>query len=76
MKLPGEKFSALLERLDAAVSDDLNTAVALTVVEEIAAMKKVIEAGLFTTLVQSGWVLAARGITSMEEVDRVASARC
>ncbi|MFM5906018.1 MAG: cysteine--tRNA ligase, partial [Novosphingobium sp.] len=38
---PGPKFAALLEKLDAAVSDDLNTAVALTVVEEIAAMKKV-----------------------------------
>ena len=38
---PGPKFQPLLERLDAAVSDDLNTAVALTVVEEVAAMKKV-----------------------------------
>lgn len=41
----------------------------------IAAMKRVIETGLFTTLVQSGWVQAARGVTSVEEVDRVASAR-
>ncbi len=38
---PGAKFQPLLERLDAAVSDDLNTPVALTVVEEIAALKKV-----------------------------------
>ena len=38
---PGPKFLALIEKLDAAVSDDLNTAVALTVVEEIAALKKV-----------------------------------
>lgn len=41
----------------------------------IAAMKRNIEQGMFTTLVQSGWVQAARGITSLEEVDRVATAR-
>jgi general secretion pathway protein E len=41
----------------------------------IQAMKKVIESGLFTTLVQNGWQLVARGVTTMEEVDRVASAR-
>jgi general secretion pathway protein E len=41
----------------------------------IQAMKKVIEQGMFTTLVQSGWLLAARGVTSLEEVDRVATAR-
>jgi type II secretory ATPase GspE/PulE/Tfp pilus assembly ATPase PilB-like protein len=41
----------------------------------IAAMKKVIETGMFTTLTQSGWIQVARGITSMDEVDRVATAR-
>jgi type II secretory ATPase GspE/PulE/Tfp pilus assembly ATPase PilB-like protein len=41
----------------------------------IQAMKRVIEQGMFTTLVQSGWVQAARGVTSLEEVDRVATAR-
>ena len=41
----------------------------------LAAMKKVIEQGLFTTLVQSGWQLAARGVTTLEEVDRVATSR-
>jgi general secretion pathway protein E len=41
----------------------------------IQAMKKVIETGLFTTLVQSGWQLVARGVTTLEEVDRVASVR-
>lgn len=41
----------------------------------IAAMKKVIETGMFTTLVQSGWQQVARGVSTMEEVDRVASAR-
>ena len=38
---PGQKFAALLERFDAAVSDDLNTPVALTVLEEAAGLKKV-----------------------------------
>ena len=41
----------------------------------IAAMKRVIESGLFTTLVQSGWVQVARGVTTLDEVDRVAAAR-
>lgn len=39
----------------------------------IADMKRVIEQGHFTTLTQSGWQLVARGFTSLEEVDRVAS---
>ena len=39
--VPGPKFAAYLERFDAAVSDDLNTAVALTVLEEVAALRKV-----------------------------------
>ena len=37
---PGAKFAALLERFDAAMSDDLNTAVALTVLEEAVGLKK------------------------------------
>jgi general secretion pathway protein E len=41
----------------------------------IAAMKRVIESGMFTTLVQSGWQLVARGITTLDEVDRVATTR-
>jgi type II secretory ATPase GspE/PulE/Tfp pilus assembly ATPase PilB-like protein len=41
----------------------------------ITAMKRIIESGLFTTLVQSGWIQVARGITTMEEVDRVAAVR-
>ena len=35
------KFAGLLERFDAAISDDLNTPVALTVLEEVLAMKKI-----------------------------------
>jgi type II secretory ATPase GspE/PulE/Tfp pilus assembly ATPase PilB-like protein len=38
----------------------------------IQAMKRVIEAGMFTTLAQSGWRLVAEGATTLEEVDRVA----
>ncbi|HEX8057235.1 MAG TPA: cysteine--tRNA ligase, partial [Novosphingobium sp.] len=38
---PGPRFAPFLERFDAAVSDDLNTAVALTVFEEALALKKV-----------------------------------
>jgi general secretion pathway protein E len=41
----------------------------------LAAMKRVIEQGLFTTLVQSGWQLAARGMTTLDEVERVATSR-
>ncbi|MCA9306508.1 MAG: ATPase, T2SS/T4P/T4SS family [Phycisphaerales bacterium] len=35
-------------------------------------MKKVIEQGVFRTLQQSGWVLAGQGLTSLDEVDKVA----
>ncbi|MCC6230184.1 MAG: Flp pilus assembly complex ATPase component TadA [Phycisphaerales bacterium] len=38
----------------------------------IAAMKKVIEGGLFTTLAQFGWRLVSEGITTLDEVDQVA----
>ena len=38
---PDGKFRPLLDRFDAALSDDLNTPVALTVLEETAALKKV-----------------------------------
>lgn len=38
---PGPRFAPFLERFDAAVAEDLNTAVGLTVLEEVAALKKV-----------------------------------
>ncbi len=41
----------------------------------IQSMRSVIEQGMFTTLVQNGWQHVARGQTTIEEVDRVASAR-
>jgi cysteinyl-tRNA synthetase len=37
----GEKVRPLLEKFDVAIADDLNTAIALTVVEDILALKKV-----------------------------------
>jgi len=37
----GGKFAPLIERFDAAISDDLNTPVALTVFDEVLALKKV-----------------------------------
>jgi len=37
----GPKFAALIERFEAAISDDLNTPIALTVLDEALAMKKV-----------------------------------
>ncbi len=38
----------------------------------IASMKKIIEQGVFTTLEQSGWRMAAEGLTTLSEIDRVA----
>jgi type II secretory ATPase GspE/PulE/Tfp pilus assembly ATPase PilB-like protein len=59
---------AIFELLD--FTDDLRD----TVLRDptISAMKKVIETGLFTTLAQSGWKLVAEGVTTLDEVDRVA----
>ncbi|MET0587179.1 MAG: cysteine--tRNA ligase [Novosphingobium sp.] len=37
----GEKFEPFLTRFDAAISDDLNTPVALTILDEVLALKKV-----------------------------------
>ncbi len=39
--VPGAKFADLLDRFDAAISEDLNTPLALTVLDEIVALKKV-----------------------------------
>ncbi|MFM9994953.1 MAG: ATPase, T2SS/T4P/T4SS family [Phycisphaerales bacterium] len=58
---------AIFELLD--FNDDLRDIVLRD--PSIQAMKKTIEQGLFTTLTQSGWKLAAEGVTSLEEVDQV-----
>ena len=59
--------SALFELLE--FNDDLRDIILTN--QSIQAMRKVIESGLFTTLLQSGWKLAAEGHTSLDEVDRV-----
>lgn len=38
---PGPKFTPLIEAFDAAISEDLNTSVALSVLEQVVALKKV-----------------------------------
>ncbi len=58
---------ALFELLD--VNDDLRDLILSN--PSIQAMKKVIAEGLFTTLGQYGYRLAAEGVTSMDEVERV-----
>src|SRR3546814_6075256 len=47
------RLTDLLAKFDAAVSDDLNTAVALTLVEEAAAMKKIDRSEEHTSELQS-----------------------
>jgi type II secretory ATPase GspE/PulE/Tfp pilus assembly ATPase PilB-like protein/pSer/pThr/pTyr-binding forkhead associated (FHA) protein len=59
---------ALFEMLD--FNDELRDIVLHN--PSIQAIKKVIENQLFTTLAQFGWRLVAEGVTSLEEVDRVA----
>jgi len=61
---------AILEMLD--FTDELRDVILTK--PSISAMKQVIEQGLFTTLQQSGWQLAARGMTSLDEVERVVGA--
>jgi len=53
-----------------AFNDELRDIVLKT--PSISDIKKVIEKDLFTTLIQSGWQLVAKGVTSIDEVDRVA----
>jgi general secretion pathway protein E len=59
---------ALFEMLD--FNDELRDIVLNK--PSITAMKKIIDQGLFTTLQQSGWRMVGEGLTSMEEVERVA----
>ena len=61
---------AIFELLD--VSDEFRDIILNS--PTIQAMRGVVSRGLFTTLQQSGWKLVASGETSLEEVDRVASA--
>jgi general secretion pathway protein E len=58
---------AMFELLD--VNDELRDVILKD--PSIAAIKRVIEKGLFTTLVQSGWMLAGKGVTDLDEIERV-----
>ncbi|MCA9279093.1 MAG: Flp pilus assembly complex ATPase component TadA [Phycisphaeraceae bacterium] len=58
---------ALYEMLD--VTDDLRDVILNQ--PSIAALRKVIETGVFHSLQQSGWSMMADGITTLEEVNRV-----
>ncbi|MGP1272141.1 MAG: ATPase, T2SS/T4P/T4SS family [Phycisphaerales bacterium] len=62
--------AAIYELLD--VNDDLRDVILSN--PTIHGIKKIIEQGLFTTLEQSGWRMAASGLTPMSEIDRVTGA--
>jgi cysteinyl-tRNA synthetase len=62
---PGPRFSHFLERFDAAVSEDLNTPVALTVFEEVLALKKVDPAEKLAALAAMDAVLGL-GLLALE----------
>lgn len=59
---------AIFELLD--FTDDLRDVILKE--PSIQAMKRLVEGGLFATLTQSGWRMVGEGVTSLEEVDRVA----
>jgi cysteinyl-tRNA synthetase len=65
---PGPRFVPFLERFDAAVSDDLNTPVALTVFEEVLALKKVDAAEKLAALASMDAVLGL-GFLELERMD-------
>lgn len=62
------RLADLLEKFDAAMSDDLGTAVALTLLEEAAAMKKVDAGQKRTTLATMDAVLGL-GVLTLERAD-------
>ncbi len=61
---PGQRFTPYLERFDNAVSDDLNTAVALTVLEEVVALKKVHSGEKLATIAAMDEVLGLSLLTT------------
>jgi len=68
---PGAKFQPLLERFDASVSDDLNTAVALTVLEEVLSLKKVDAGEKLATIAAMDHVLGLDLLTLTREDLRI-----
>ena len=65
---PGATFAPLLARFEAAIADDLNTAVALTVLEETLALKKVDAGEKLAALVAMDAVLGL-GLSGLERAD-------
>lgn len=64
----GSRFVPYLERFAAAVSDDLNTAVALTVLEEVVAIKKV-DASEKLTAIQAMDAVFGFGLLGLSRAD-------
>ncbi|MFM9937291.1 MAG: cysteine--tRNA ligase [Novosphingobium sp.] len=60
---PARTFAPILERFDAAVSDDLNTPQAITVLEEVTALKKVDPAEKLSALAAMDEVLGLNMLT-------------
>jgi len=65
---PGMRLVPFLERFEAAVSDDLNTAVALTVLEEVAGLKKV-DAGEKLAAIAVMESVLGLGLMTLERTD-------
>ena len=62
------KFAPLLEKFDAAISDDLNTAVALTALEDALATKKV-DAGIKRAVVERMDAVLGLGLMELSRTD-------
>ncbi|WP_120076599.1 cysteine--tRNA ligase [Aurantiacibacter odishensis] len=62
------KFAPLLEKFDAAISDDLNTAIALTALEDALAMKKV-DAGVKRAVVERMDAVLGLGMMDLSRSD-------
>jgi cysteinyl-tRNA synthetase len=65
---PGPKLVPLIERFDVAICDDLNTPVALTVLEEVVALKKV-DAGQKRAAISAIDAVLGLGLLTIERAD-------
>ena len=68
MAEPGPRLALLLERFDVAIGDDLNTPVALTVLDEVLALKKV-DAGEKLAAVLAMDAVLGLGLAELERAD-------
>ena len=64
----GDRFAPFLERFDAAIADDLNTAVGLTVLDEVLAFKKV-DLGEKLAVVAAMDAVLGLGLLTLERTD-------